>query len=404
MSEITGRTIVICATNGSVTIGAATNATVIATHKIGGKCASGTFCDVYELCASNPALIIKVFANMRQFRRTMLSLAALRESDARNHVERVIDSGSFTTFDESARAFRVLPYVIMPKYEVRLKDYLTICVQEHQSGLPALATLAIARQLFSAIKCLQEADVVHGDIKPSNIMLRTVPRFDTMSVTTLDIVLCDFGSSRVARAETHQCAPASVGTIPYIAPEILLGRAYTSAADIWAAMVTVFEVITGDILFDVFDENDLNYGVEMAGIRIAEEESASTHTHGSQMDDDSIDQDVAGDMDFPTIYAHIVLMYRLLGEPPELFCNLFAEYYNNGVPRYTPAILPCSIARHITENYSNLNREQSQQIENFLLLGLRYLESDRESASTILANKFLTGEVARAPKKKRIGA
>ena len=413
-------------------------------YRVGNLLAKGTFCSVYE-CAinggahndpptprtekqpmetdgacslvSNPsghdfAPIIKVFDNTRQFRRTVMSLHALDgycrnegRDEHRKHIEEIIDIGSFTLFDAVAQSFSTLPYVIMPRYEVRLKDYLSTHVTEFGAGLPALVTLTIAKQLFEALDCLQNSGVVHGDIKPGNIMIRGVPAFDSFNVKSFDIVLCDFGSSHLVDPATQKCAPACIGTTSFIAPEIMLGLPYSSASDVWSAMVTIFTIITGDTLFDIYNEDELDYGIDMNGISVADPSETEKNSHSccpSSADDESMatesrsdisqsdgSRDVADDIDFPTFYSHIVLMYRLLGKPPESFCELAPIYYNNGVPRYTPAITPGSILLFFGSNYLNLNRRQMLQIEEFLRLGLQYMESDRSSASAILAHPFL---------------
>jgi serine/threonine protein kinase len=366
---------------------------------------------------SAPQTIAKVFDNHRQFRRTMLSLAAIdgssgassasgsgtnisskQEARYRDHIERVTGFGSVISFDKERQTFCSVPYVIMPKYEIRLKDFLEQHVDEHEAGLPALATLAISRQLFMALDCLQAAGVVHSDIKPGNIMIRERPIFDVKSVTSFDIVLCDFGSSHIADPQTHQCAPAIVGTTGFIAPEILLGRPYSFAADVWSAMTSIFAIITGDTLLDVYNEEGLRYGVDMHSIAITEPPESTTAPSDDTKESADSDAgsfgpegpDNAIAVDFPTMFAHIVLMYRFLGKPPEAFCAIAPEYYYNGAPRYMQAIEHGTLTQFFMMNYTNLNLNQIQQISEFLMLGLQYMESDRATAAAILAHRFLS--------------
>lgn len=401
---------------------------------IGDRLAVGTFCNIYECkplhsqsqtqtidapaaSSSAPApdsdlrFIIKVFRNIRQFRRTVRAAAAIDkitsapENAARQNIEQVLGMNSITRILPETNTFMSVPYVIMPQYDMRLKDYLKKHVAECEAGLPALATLTVAQQLFQALDYLERAGVVHGDIKPGNILLRGQPVFNDQSVTHFDTLLCDFGSARIVDAQTHTCGPACVGTDGFIAPEVMLGCEYSFGADIWSAMVTIFYVITGDYLFDILDETDLEYGFNTAGILIrnamGDESSDSIPSH---MDADDGRDDISGDddmgeteeagsyeisdIDFPTMYAHIVLMYRLLGKPPEAFCSIAEKYYHNGMPRYSQSIVPGTILQFFSTNYHNLNRNTMQHIEEFLLLGLQYMASDRNSARVILAHKF----------------
>lgn len=402
--------------------------------KIGAPVAKGTFCYVFRCIApetlgpastpgeastsassgcavassgcavaSSLPIVIKVFRNMRQFRRTVRAISAIDRDNGssitdRNYIERILGIGSITIFNAQCNVFDMVPYVLLPYCEIRLKDFINQYVKQYERGLPALATLTITRQLFQALDCLERAHVVHGDLKPGNIMIRAPPVFDDSTVTSFDTVLCDFGSARLMDPKTRACNPACVGTDSFIAPEIMLGLPYTSHADIWSAMVTVFYIITGDKIFNVFNDNDLDYGIDLRGIvlPLAEEESESSEDHEMSITDDDTsnggdyDTNAADDIDFATFYAFTVLMYKLLGKPPEAFCALAADYYYNGIPRYHPNLIPSNIQHFFGINYHNLNRNAMLLIEEFLLLGLQYMDTDRSSASTILTHRFLS--------------
>ena len=45
-------------------------------------------------------------------------------------------------------------------------------------------------------------------------------------------------------------------TIEYRSPEVVIGAGYTSAADIWSLACTVFELLTGEYLFDPTEGKD----------------------------------------------------------------------------------------------------------------------------------------------------
>jgi len=393
------------------------------TYTIGDKIASGTFCSVYECapCDSptehhSDCAVVKIFGSARQFRRTIFAMRALDRTlattaGARDYVERVDGFGSAIAHStlRAAHALETIPFVIMPRYEMRLKDFIREHVAQFDAGLPALATLTIAKNLFLALDALQAAGIVHGDIKPGNIMIRAAPAFDAKTVTSLDTILCDFGSAReLARADLLQ--PACVGTIPFIAPEILIGRPYSHGADIWSAMATIFSIITGDNLFDVYGEDGADYGFDLTGLAVASDassrEASPSLAHDSRSadsdsccaDTESRGDDVADDIDFPMFYAHVVLMWRVIGKPPEIFCgdHRAREFYHNGVPRYHRALESGTITQFMSANYHNINRNQMTQIEEFLRLGLQYMDADREHARTILAHQFLDPVFARA--------
>lgn len=97
-------------------------------------------------------------------------------------------------------------------------------------------------QLVKALKYLHTADLLHRDVKPSNILLNS----------DCHIKVCDFGLCRSV-AETSGPAPVLtdyVATRWYRAPEILLGSTkYTRGVDIWAVGAILGEMLNGRPIF-----------------------------------------------------------------------------------------------------------------------------------------------------------
>lgn len=75
-------------------------------------------------------------------------------------------------------------------------------------GLHVKAVRSYTQQLFLALKLLKRANILHGDIKPDNILV---------SETKLVLKLCDFGSA--SHAHENEVTPYLVSRF-YRAPEI----------------------------------------------------------------------------------------------------------------------------------------------------------------------------------------
>jgi len=88
----------------------------------------------------------------------------------------------------------------------------------------------------SALDALHQADLVHRDVKPSNIMI------DADGHATL----MDLGLARGADMSVLTRAGGVVGTVTYLAPELIRGSADASpASDIYALGCVAYEAIAG---------------------------------------------------------------------------------------------------------------------------------------------------------------
>jgi tetratricopeptide (TPR) repeat protein len=97
--------------------------------------------------------------------------------------------------------------------------------------------LDIVRQIAEAMQEAHDADLIHGDLKPSNLMLEP-----SGAVRILDFGLAAQGD---AEATTSLLQTDPQGTIAYMAPERLLGAPLRRQSDIYALGVILYELLTG---------------------------------------------------------------------------------------------------------------------------------------------------------------
>lgn len=102
--------------------------------------------------------------------------------------------------------------------------------------LPMERLALLLVQLLRALSYLHRHGVLHRDLKPANVMVLD-------SSQGLQVKLLDFG---LALARSHvQDGPAELlGTLPYMAPELLKGNAASEAADLFAVGVIAYELFT----------------------------------------------------------------------------------------------------------------------------------------------------------------
>lgn len=109
--------------------------------------------------------------------------------------------------------------------------------------MPENEILRILRQVSEALAEAHARGVIHRDLKPDNIMIG-----DHGGVKVLDFGLALFtsaGSESTTQSIALTEAGHIVGTIPYMAPEVIRGRIADERSDLYSLGVVAFEMATG---------------------------------------------------------------------------------------------------------------------------------------------------------------
>lgn len=107
--------------------------------------------------------------------------------------------------------------------------------------------LKILIDVAEGMQFLHSAQVLHGDLKPANVLLKSGPGSHVVTA-----VVADFGLSRMLDASLSQNSiqrTSSMGTIQYMAPELLSHGRLSKAADVWAFGILMVELWSGDTVF-----------------------------------------------------------------------------------------------------------------------------------------------------------
>ncbi|HEY3988784.1 MAG TPA: protein kinase [Acidobacteriaceae bacterium] len=106
--------------------------------------------------------------------------------------------------------------------------------------IPRDEALEIFRQVIAGIAAIHAAEIVHRDIKPTNVML-------DRSGNGICVSIMDFGLARRYESEATILKPGLVaGTPGYLAPELMMGQRPSRASDIFALGVMLHQVLTGE--------------------------------------------------------------------------------------------------------------------------------------------------------------
>lgn len=156
---------------------------------------------------------------LARFQREARAIAKLSHP----HIVQVYDSGA----DEHGN-----PYFVM---ELIDGQSLAELVKE-RGPLPAPQVLELLAQAAQGLAAAHEVGIVHRDIKPANLILDTKQ----------GLKIVDFGIARLTQAtEELTATQAALGTLSYMAPEVLNGQPADARADIYALGLSAFHLLTG---------------------------------------------------------------------------------------------------------------------------------------------------------------
>lgn len=128
-----------------------------------------------------------------------------------------------------------VPYLSMEFVEgTTLQDLL----RTHPQGIEPARAARIALAVAEALTAAHAAGVVHRDLKPANILLEAEGR----------VVLTDFGIARSLEDDGRRTY-GMLGTPLYMAPEQVAARPVDARADLYAAGVVLYEMLTGALPF-----------------------------------------------------------------------------------------------------------------------------------------------------------
>jgi serine/threonine-protein kinase len=201
-------------------------------YRIGPRIARGGMASVYEATdiRLDRTVAIKVMppglGDDDEFAQRFVREA--RAAARLNHpnVVSVFDQG-----EEDGTVFLAMEYV--PGHTLR------DVIRKESPMVPARA-LAILEPVVSALAAAHRAGLIHRDVKPENVLIADEPNGGRVKVA-------DFGLAKAVSADTQHTATGGVliGTVSYLAPELVVDGRSDARADVYAVGVVLFELLTG---------------------------------------------------------------------------------------------------------------------------------------------------------------
>ena len=198
-------------------------------YRVGPRIARGGMATVYEATDTRLDRVVAVkvmhtgYADDEHFIDRFVREARSAARLSHPHVVGVFDQG-----EDNGTLFLAMEYVP----GCTLRDVIN-----EQGALPPSRALALLEPMVSALAAAHDAGIVHRDVKPENVLLTDDGR----------VKVADFG---LARAVTNATSTATsggvlIGTVSYIAPELVTDGAADARSDVYSAGVLLYELLTG---------------------------------------------------------------------------------------------------------------------------------------------------------------
>lgn len=120
-------------------------------------------------------------------------------------------------------------YIAMGYYDGVTLDKL---IEQQTLTLDQVVNIGI--QIAAGLAAIHEKNVVHCDIKPSNIMVCQNDR----------VVILDFGVAKLRNVDLTD-SQSRLGTVSYMSPEHIRGEEVDACSDVWSLGVVLYEMLAG---------------------------------------------------------------------------------------------------------------------------------------------------------------
>jgi eukaryotic-like serine/threonine-protein kinase len=132
-------------------------------------------------------------------------------------------------------------------------DGVTLASRLQSGPIPPADAINYSEQILSALGYAHKMNVIHRDVKPSNMML-----------TPQGVVkLMDFGIARPNNDVGMTLTGTTLGSLNYMSPEQVRGSEVDARSDLYSFGVSLYEMVTGQLPF----QGNSNYSVMSAHIQ-----------------------------------------------------------------------------------------------------------------------------------------
>ena len=130
-------------------------------------------------------------------------------------------------------------------------NLLQLLIKKNTEGFDIKEIYEIMKQLNNGLKIMKENKIIHRDLKLENILIKYEDNNKYI------IKLADYGSSKRLNSLSKNYCNTNVGTLIYMAPEILKGEKFNYKCDLWSIGIIIYILKFTKSLFNGQTENAL---------------------------------------------------------------------------------------------------------------------------------------------------
>jgi len=110
--------------------------------------------------------------------------------------------------------------------------------------IPEMLVKLLFNSIVSGLTYLHSLGIIHRDLKAENILITEKG----------DVRIIDFGLSKIMSSSEN--SNEGVGTVNYVAPEVLVRQNYTNKVDVWSLGIVLYFMLSKRLPFDDISQKD----------------------------------------------------------------------------------------------------------------------------------------------------
>lgn len=226
-------------------------------HNIGDVLGSGAFADVHKCTDKESATeyAVKIIK-----KKQMAEEGSTKDEDVRREIQ-IATSLQHVNIVRTVKGFETPDHFYIFMEPIIGGDLFDLVRKASYSNPSSWMNETLCRRLFSqlleAFKYMHSLGIMHGDMKPENVLLSEKPPQRPVQPVpeTMCIKICDFGfalkvgsTPKVMKSATGE--KRVFGTPNYCAPEVLNGEKVGLPSDVWSLGILLYLMLCGELPVD----------------------------------------------------------------------------------------------------------------------------------------------------------